>query len=326
MTSSTLPLIEADALSKTFPAKGVFRRGRPVQAVRQIHARVARGEALGVVGESGSGKSTLGRMMLGLLPATSGSLRFDGKEMEGISRAEWRRLRRRMQIVFQDPFSSLDPRRRIGPQIADGMDIHGLASGAEQAQRVGELLARVGLDPAHAQRFPHEFSGGQRQRIGIARALAVQPEFLVCDESVAALDVSIQAQVLNLFMRLRQELDLTYLFISHDLGVVEHLSDRVVIMYLGRVVEEAPAEEVFARANHPYTQSLLAAVPRIEARKKSFAVVQGEIPSPLNPPKGCHFHPRCPHAFDRCRLEVPVLKEIAPGHRSRCHLNDLPAA
>ena len=320
MSQASLPLVEADSLSKTFPPKGVFRRGRPVQAVRQIHARIARGEALGVVGESGSGKSTLGRMMLGLLPATSGSLRFDGKEMEDISRAEWRRLRRRMQIVFQDPFSSLDPRRRIGPQIADGMDIHGLASGAEQAQRVGELLARVGLDPAHAQRFPHEFSGGQRQRIGIARALATQPDFLVADEPVSALDVSIQAQVVQLLSDLRRDLGLAMLFISHDLPVVRHLCDRVMVMYLGRVMEEGPAGAVFSRPAHPYTRALLSATPRLDPKHRVKRILlAGDPPSPSSPPSGCVFRTRCAHAVAACAGDVPALRPFGnPGQAVAC--------
>ena len=287
MSQASLPLVEADSLSKTFPPKGVFRRGRPVQAVRQIHARIARGEALGVVGESGSGKSTLGRMMLGLLPATSGSLRFDGKEMEGISRAEWRRLRRRMQIVFQDPFSSLDPRRRIGPQIADGMDIHGLASGAEQAQRVGELLARVGLDPAHAQRFPHEFSGGQRQRIGIARALATKPDFLILDEPTSALDVSVQAQVLNLLHELQAQLGLTYFFISHDLGVIRYICDRVALIYRGQLVEEGDTETVFRSPASDYARMLLAAMPDPDPDRSPFHAsshAARPAPGPGQPP------------------------------------------
>jgi len=225
-------------------------------------------------------------------------------------------------MIFQDPYASLNPRMRVLDIVGEAPVAHGMIPGRDQSAYVEGLLQRVGLDPAVLRRFPHQFSGGQRARVGIARALAVQPEFLVCDEAVAALDVSIQAQVLNLFIKLRDELNLTYLFISHDLGVVRHLSDRVVIMYLGRVVESAPAEEVFARANHPYTQALLASAPKLEARKTEFFAVKGEIPSPLNPPPGCHFHPRCPHAMPRCSVEKPALKEIAPAHFSACHLND----
>ncbi|SUE43684.1 ABC transporter ATP-binding protein [Roseomonas gilardii] len=330
------PIIEVKGVSRRFSktldfagkiAKkiGAPIREETVHAVDKVDLTVRKGEVVGLVGESGCGKSTLGRMVAGILPPSDGEILWRGRDRATLSAKEAREAKLRAQMIFQDPMSSLNPRLRVTDIVGEAPLVHGMTTRSGLDAYVDEQLRRAGLDPAYKRRYPHQFSGGQRQRIGIARALAVQPEFLVCDESVAALDVSIQAQVLNLFMRLRQELDLTYLFISHDLGVVEHLSDRVVIMYLGRVVEEAPAEEVFARANHPYTQSLLAAVPRIEARKKSFAVVQGEIPSPLNPPKGCHFHPRCPHAFDRCRLEVPVLKEIAPGHRSRCHLNDLPA-
>jgi oligopeptide/dipeptide ABC transporter ATP-binding protein len=230
-----------------------------------------------------------------------------------------------VQMIFQDPYASLNPRRRVADIVGEAPLAHGLVTRAGFDAYLDAQLHRAGLDPSYRRRYPHQFSGGQRQRIGIARALAVQPEFLVCDEAVAALDVSIQAQILNLFMDLRRELDLTYLFISHDLGVVEHLSDRVMIMYLGRIVEQAPAEEIFRRANHPYTRALLAEVPRIEARKQRFTAITGEIPSPLNPPSGCHFHPRCPHAMPRCSAEVPAFREIAPGHRSACHLNEVAA-
>jgi peptide/nickel transport system ATP-binding protein len=225
-------------------------------------------------------------------------------------------------MIFQDPMASLNPRMRVADIVGEAPFVHGIVTRGERSDYVGQLLARVGLDPHYAGRYPHQFSGGQRARIGIARALAVRPDFLVCDESVAALDVSIQAQILNLFMALRRDLKLTYLFISHDLGVVEHLSDRVVIMYLGRVVEIAPAEALFRAPNHPYTQALLANVPRLDATKHRFAPVKGEIPSPLDPPAGCHFHPRCPFAVPRCKAEAPALKEIAPGRRSACHLNE----
>jgi peptide/nickel transport system ATP-binding protein len=289
-----------------------------------VDLTVNKGEVVGLVGESGCGKSTLGRMVAGIMPASEGTIRWHGKELAELKGSDGRRAKLQTQMIFQDPMSSLNPRLRVADIIGEAPLVHGLTKRADYDQYVDEQMRRAGMDPSLKRRYPHQFSGGQRQRIGIARALAVQPEFIVCDESVAALDVSIQAQILNLFMDLRRDLNLTYLFISHDLGVVEHLSDRVVIMYLGRVVEEAPSEEVFARPNHPYTQALLSEVPRIEARKKSFAGVKGEIPSPLNPPPGCHFHPRCPHAFDRCRVERPPLKSIAPGHRSACHLNDLP--
>lgn len=333
--SSTTPIIELKGVSKRFSKKVDFaakmlkKLGMPVKeetvhAVDGVDLTVNKGEVVGLVGESGCGKSTLGRMVAGIMPASDGTIRWHGKELSKLSGAEARQAKLQTQMIFQDPMSSLNPRLRVTDIIGEAPLVHGLTKRADYDTYVDEQMRRAGMDPSLKRRYPHQFSGGQRQRIGIARALAVQPEFIVCDESVAALDVSIQAQILNLFMDLRRDLNLTYLFISHDLGVVEHLSDRVVIMYLGRVVEEAPSEEVFARPNHPYTQALLAEVPRIEARKKSFAGVKGEIPSPLNPPPGCHFHPRCPHAFDRCKVERPALKNIAPGHRSACHLNDLP--
>jgi len=273
---------------------------------------VREGEVVGVVGESGCGKSTLGRMVAGILPPTSGAVRYRGRESAGL----------KVQMIFQDPFASLNPRMRVADIVGEAPLVHGIVPKEQLDGYVGELLARCGLDPSYQRRYPHQFSGGQRARIGIARALAVKPEFLVCDEAVAALDVSIQAQILNLFMELRQALGLTYLFISHDLGVVEHLSDRVVIMYLGRVVESAESERIFGAPNHPYTQALLRQVPRLETRKTAFQPIVGEIPSPLAPPAGCHFHPRCPHAMPRCRAEAPRLREIAPGHLSACHLND----
>jgi peptide/nickel transport system ATP-binding protein len=332
--SSTAPIIELKGVSKRFSKKLDFagkllqKLGAPVKdetvhAVDGVDLTVNKGEVVGLVGESGCGKSTLGRMVAGIMPASEGTIRWHGKELAELTGSEGRRAKLQTQMIFQDPMSSLNPRLRVADIIGEAPLVHGLTKRAEYEQYVDEQMRRAGMDPSLKRRYPHQFSGGQRQRIGIARALAVQPEFIVCDESVAALDVSIQAQILNLFMDLRRDLNLTYLFISHDLGVVEHLSDRVVIMYLGRVVEEAPSEEVFARANHPYTQALLSEVPRIDARKKSFAGVKGEIPSPLNPPPGCHFHPRCPHAFDRCKVERPALKTIAPGHRSACHLNDI---
>jgi oligopeptide/dipeptide ABC transporter ATP-binding protein len=327
------PIIELKGVSKRFSKKLDFagkilqRLGAPVRdetvhAVDGVDLTVNKGEVVGLVGESGCGKSTLGRMVAGIMPASDGTIRWHGKELAELTGAEGRRAKLQTQMIFQDPMSSLNPRIRVADIIGEAPLVHGLTKRSEYDGYVDEQMRRAGMDPSLKRRYPHQFSGGQRQRIGIARALAVQPEFIVCDESVAALDVSIQAQILNLFMDLRRDLNLTYLFISHDLGVVEHLSDRVVIMYLGRVVEEAPSEEIFARANHPYTQALLSEVPRIDARKKSFAGVKGEIPSPLNPPSGCHFHPRCPFAFDRCKVERPMLKTVASGHRSACHLND----
>ena len=293
-----------------------------VHAVDQVDLQIRRGEVVGLVGESGCGKSTLGRMAVGLHTLSGGTRLWKGQQLDTLSAAERRRQRLGIQMIFQDPYASLNPRMRVRDIVGEAPLAHGLISAREQADYVAALLQRVGLDPAMLRRFPHQFSGGQRARVGIARALAVQPEFLVCDEAVAALDVSIQAQVLNLFLRLRDELNLTYLFISHDLGVVRHLSDRVVIMYLGRVVETAPADAVFGRPNHPYTQALLASAPQLVVHKIDFVAVKGEIPSPLAPPSGCHFHPRCAHALSRCSSEKPALKEIAPSHFSACHLND----
>ncbi len=292
-----------------------------VHAVDHVSLEVADGEVVGLVGESGCGKSTLGRMVAGILEPSAGSIHYRGAEMhakDGVGSDASLHI----QMIFQDPFASLNPRMRVLDIIGEAPVFHGLIKRKDQADYVADIMLRVGLDPDYARRYPHQFSGGQRQRIGIARALAVKPEFLVCDEAIAALDVSIQAQVLNLFMDLREDLGLTYLFISHDLGVVEHISDRVVIMYLGRVVEAAPTEELFAKPNHPYSRALLNEVPRLDHRARDYAPVSGEIPSPLDPPPGCHFHPRCPHATDRCRLEAPALREIAPGRRSACHLND----
>ncbi len=327
------PMIELRGISRRFEKKLDFagrlakRLGAPVReevvhAVDGVDLAIAKGEVVGLVGESGCGKSTLGRMVAGILPPSGGTVLRQGRDITALNPKDAREAKLRTQMIFQDPYASLNPRMRVADIVGEAPHVHGIVGGREWGDYVDEQLRRAGLDPSLKRRYPHQFSGGQRQRIGIARALAVKPDFLVCDEAVAALDVSIQAQILNLFMTLRRELDLTYLFISHDLGVVEHLSDRVVIMYLGRVVEAAPATEVFARANHPYTASLLSAVPRIEARKRAFATVKGEIPSPLNPPPGCHFHPRCPHAMPRCKAERPALKEIAPGHISACHLND----
>jgi peptide/nickel transport system ATP-binding protein len=327
------PMLELRDITRRFEKKLDFagriaqRLGAPVReeivhAVDRVNLTVRKGEVVGLVGESGCGKSTLGRMVAGILPPTEGTILRDGSDIKALSGAEARQMKLRTQMIFQDPYASLNPRMRVQDIVGEAPRVHGLLDGAAFDDYVDEQMRRAGLDPGFKRRYPHQFSGGQRQRIGIARALAVKPDFIVCDEAVAALDVSIQAQILNLFMRLRKELDLTYLFISHDLGVVEHLSDRVVIMYLGRVVEEADTETVFRRPNHPYTRSLLDSVPRIENRKRAFSVVKGEIPSPLNPPPGCHFHPRCPLAVERCRVEVPKLREIAPGQRSACHLND----
>lgn len=306
-----------DAIERLARRLGARISEHTVHAVDRVSFDVAEREVVGLVGESGCGKSTLGRVACGLYAPSEGEVRYRGLAVDPQAGA-----RRPIQMIFQDPFASLNPRMRIERIVGEAPRVHGLIDRAQVGDYVAEMLRRVGLDPAFARRYPHQFSGGQRARIGIARALAVKPEFLVCDEAVAALDVSIQAQILNLFMDLRDQLQLTYLFISHDLGVVRHLSDRVVVMYLGRVVELAPTEQLFADANHPYTQALLSEVPRIDRKRRTFVAIKGEIPSPLAPPSGCHFHPRCPHAMPRCAAEVPLLRAIAPGRLSACHLND----
>ncbi len=317
------PLVEARALVKHFALRrGLFSRGREVvHAVEDVSLTILEGETLGVVGESGCGKSTLGRLLLHLLPPTSGEVRFDGRALATLPRAELRRLRREMQIVFQDPYGSLDPRMRVGAIVAEGIEIHGIASGARKREMVVRLLEEVGLRAEHVERRPHEFSGGQRQRIGIARALAVGPRFVVCDEPVSALDVSVQAQVINLLADLQARHRLTYLFVSHDLRVVAHLCHRAAVMYLGRIVELAPRDALLERARHPYTRALLAAVLEPEPGERAPAApVQGDPPSPIAPPGGCAFHPRCPHAEARCRLERPALVVGAGGHAVACHL------
>jgi peptide/nickel transport system ATP-binding protein len=262
-------------------------------------------------------------MIAGIIEPSDGTVLIKARDRSKLRGAEAKQARLAVQMIFQDPFASLNPRARVERIIGEAPAVHGLVPKREIAAYVDDILRRVGLDPEFRRRYPHQFSGGQRSRIGIARALAVKPEFLVCDEAVAALDVSIQAQVLNLFMDLREELDLTYLFISHDLGVVQHISDRIFIMYLGRIVETAPTEEFFAKPNHPYAQALLAEVPRLGVTKRSFKPIEGEIPSPLDPPSGCHFHPRCPFAHSRCQAEAPMLKQIAPRRYAACHLNDV---
>ena len=308
MTAAPPPLLVAEGVTRRFGARGLFTRARPVQAVTDVSLSLGRGETVGLVGESGSGKSTLGRMLLGLLPPSEGQVWFDGVDLARATPAERRVLRRRMQIVFQDPHSSLDPRRTIGAQIADGPTIHALVPPAERRAQVEALLGQVGLAPMHADRYPHEFSGGQRQRIGIARALATNPEFLVADEPVSALDVSVQAQVLALLADLRSRFGLALLFISHDLAVVRSLCDRVVVLYLGRVMESGPVAQVLEAPRHPYTQALLSAAPSLEAsRRRTRILLQGDPPSPSAPPSGCVFRTRCPVAMPACAETVPAL-------------------
>jgi peptide/nickel transport system ATP-binding protein len=332
-TAPTPPLIELVQVSKRFGRKPDLAArlvsllgGAPpldtVHALDRVDLKVMPGEVVGLVGESGCGKSTLGRVVAGIHKATDGDLLFKGGNVENLAGDRKRDFVRHVQMVFQDPYASLNPRLRIGEQISEAPVVHGLVKPADADDYAAAMLDRVGLDPSLRRRFPHQFSGGQRQRICIARALAVDPVFLVADEAVASLDVSIQAQILNLFMDLRQTLGLTYLFISHDLGAVRFVSDRIVIMYLGRVVETAPTDDLFRAPNHPYTKALVGEIPNLDGRRRHFTPIQGEIPSPLDPPPGCHFHPRCPHAMARCRVEAPALKPVAGGHLSACHLND----
>jgi oligopeptide/dipeptide ABC transporter ATP-binding protein len=320
----TAPLVEVEGLYKYFPIHAglMSRHVADVRAVDGVSFTIAPGETLGLVGESGSGKTTVGRLLLRLLPQTKGTVRFEGRDVTAMNRGDVRRLRREMQIIFQDPFASLNPRMTIGETIAEPLRIHQIARGKAVDERVQELLKRVGLQPYHANRYPHEFSGGQRQRVGIARALAVDPKFIVCDEPVSALDVSIQAQVINLLEDLQEQLGLTYLFIAHDLSVVRHISTRVAVMYVGKIVELADRDALYHNPLHPYTQALLSAIPipdPVLERRRKRIVLTGDIPSPVNPPSGCRFHTRCPVAFDRCVTEEPPFREYAPGHFAACH-------
>ncbi|MHB2168601.1 ABC transporter ATP-binding protein [Alsobacter sp. R-9] len=318
----TEALLSVRDLSKVFRGRSRgFLMPRPeTRAVDGVSFDIARGETLGLVGESGCGKTTTGRMVVRLLEPSAGSIRFDGQEISTLSGQALRALRRDLQIVFQDPMSSLNPRMTAGELIVEPLVVHGVGDGAARAKRLAALLDIVGLLPHHAARFPHEFSGGQRQRIGIARALALSPRFLVLDEAVSALDVSIQAQVLNLLRDLRSELSLTYLFISHDLGVIRFICDRVAVMYLGEIVEIADRTALFSAPRHPYTQALLASIPEIGVGKRSFHPLKGDVPSASNPPQGCRFNTRCPHATDLCRTVRPALTEVASGHAAACHL------
>jgi oligopeptide/dipeptide ABC transporter ATP-binding protein len=321
--SARLPVLDVRDLKKYFPIrKGLLQRAAgTVYAVDGVSFSIADGETLGLVGESGCGKSTVGRTILRLIDPTGGSIKLDGRDIASLNKKELRPYRRQMQIIFQDPFSSLDPRMSAGDIVAEPLRVHGIAKGREVKRLVGELFERVGLRKAQMSSYPHQFSGGQRQRIGIARALALQPKLIIADEPVSALDVSIQAQVLNLMMDLQRDLKLTYLFISHNLAVVEHISHRIAVMYLGRIVEYTDKRTLFARPLHPYTESLLLAVPLPDPSvKRQKRVLQGDVPSPVNPPSGCHFHTRCPYVFDRCKVEDPVLREVKPGQMVACHL------
>jgi len=323
--SGVNPLLEVTDLVKHYPVRaGVLRRAvGTVHAVDGVSFAVSKGETLGLVGESGCGKSTVARSVLRLVEPTSGQIRIDGTDITHLSKRELRPVRRTMQIVFQDPFASLNPRMSAGDIVGEPLAVHGLASGDELRQQVAAMFQQVGLRPDQMKNYPHQFSGGQRQRICIARALALQPQLIVCDEPVSALDVSIQAQVINLLIDLQREHGFSYLFIAHDLAVVAHISHRVAVMYLGRIVEIADKAELFDNPHHPYTQALLASVPLADPRKKRLQpLVDGDVPSPVNPPSGCAFHTRCRYAMPQCKIERPALRETAPGHQVACLLND----
>ncbi len=323
-SAHTHDLLAVSDLYKYFPIRAglLSRHVADVRAVDGVDFTIPAGETLGLVGESGSGKTTVGRLILRLLPATKGAVLFEGQNVLDLGRDEIRRLRKEMQIIFQDPYASLNPRMTVGDIIGEPLRIHGIATGKAAEHKTQDLLKMVGLQPYHANRYPHEFSGGQRQRIGIARALAVGPKFIVCDEPVSALDVSIQAQVINLLEDLQVQLGLTYLFIAHDLSVVRHISTRVAVMYVGKIVELANRDDLYVNPMHPYTQALLSAIPipdpNVERRRKRI-ILTGDVPSPVNPPSGCRFHTRCPVAFDRCKVDVPAFNEYAPGHFAACH-------
>lgn len=316
---SEQPILQVNGLKKHFR----LGRGSTLKAVDGLSFAIRRGETFGLVGESGCGKSTAGRTIIRLYEATEGEVLFDGENVHRLKGSKLQSFRRKMQMVFQDPYASLNPRMTVGNIIAEGIDIHGLYTGKRRRERVHELLRAVGLNEEHAGRFPHEFSGGQRQRIGIARALAIEPQFIIADEPISALDVSVQAQVVNLFKKLQREHGLTYLFIAHDLAMVRHISDRIGVMYLGKLVEVTTSEALYAKPLHPYTQSLLSAIPIPDPaleRTRERIILEGEIPSPLNPPSGCPFRTRCPKAMPECAAAMPELKEAGPGHYAACHL------
>ena len=316
-------LLEVNNLVKHFPVRGglLQRVVAQVRAVEDVSFHIFDGETFGLVGESGCGKTTVGRTILRLVPATGGSVIFEGQDVFAAKPRELKQLRRNMQIIFQDPYSSLDPRMPVGESIGEGLLVHGSGTRAERFERVIQTLRSVGMQEYHARRYPHEFSGGQRQRIGIARALALQPKFIVCDEPVSALDVSIQAQVLNILQDLQAEYKLTYLFVAHNMSVVEHIADRVGVMYLGKLVEVAPRGELFRNPRHPYTKALMSAIPVPDPRsKRERIILKGDVPSPLNPPAGCRFHTRCPEAIERCKTEEPLLRETSAGHWTSCLL------
>jgi len=319
-------LLEVDGLKKHFPIhKGFFSRvSGQVYAVDGVSFSIARGETLGLVGESGCGKSTVGRTLLRLMEPTGGTIKVAGRDITQLSTQELLPYRRRMQMIYQDPYASLNPRMSAGEIVGEPMVVHEIGAPKEHKERVAALFERVGLRPEAVNSYPHEFSGGQRQRIGIARALALNPELIVGDEPVSALDVSIQAQIINLLMDLQDEFKLSYLFVAHDLAVVEHISHRVAVMYLGRIVEMADKRDLFEMPLHPYSEALLSAVPipKSSARGRKRVILTGDVPSPINPPPGCHFHTRCPYAMPRCRIEAPALREVTPGHLAACHLHE----
>jgi peptide/nickel transport system ATP-binding protein len=321
-TSEGKELVQVNNLVTYFPVRlGIFQRIVAwVQAVDDVSFTIRQGETLGLVGESGCGKTTVGRSILRLVEPKSGSVVFDGNEVLKLQKKELKKLRREMQIIFQDPFASLDPRVPIGESVMEGLNIHKIGSRQERNELMIQTLRKVGLEDYHARRYPHEFSGGQRQRIGIARALALRPKFIICDEPVSALDVSIQSQVLNILKDLQADFHLTYLFIAHNLSVVEHISDRVAVMYLGKIAELTTRDALFKMPLHPYTQALMSAIPIADPTlKRKRTILKGDVPSPLNPPSGCRFHPRCPVAQPRCSLEEPPLRQIRPGHQVACH-------